>query len=228
MGADPTVPLWGLGRYKVKLEHPMHNIYGGYFNYHFTPIDTIFWGEFARWEKTPVVSSNPALIYSVIEVAPGVFAPVTMRTYEQKTTTRWAIGANKNFWMKFLSPSQVGVGFEWEHLLINGWDANIKASGPKSYDMFVFVFGPVYWMHGKLNPLVIVAYNPPWKREGGGVWLTQLQLPYTISKHMYAKLTLQTFLGDWKSESPLAAVVVGSAGAQNVGSDITMKVGFQW
>ncbi|MBA3035020.1 MAG: hypothetical protein FP814_00850, partial [Desulfobacterium sp.] len=111
--------------------HPMQDVYGGYFSYHFAPLDAVIRGEFSHYTATPIAIPRP----DVVMTASGM----ELRTFRLKPVTQWMIGFDKKYLVKWLSARDTSsFTCQWIHKKINGWDSFMEKSTLKDFDLFTF------------------------------------------------------------------------------------------
>ena len=220
-----NIPVAGFIPTRALLTHGMQHVYGGYFSYQFVPLDIIIRGEFSRYTSYPV--TLPSGAPDVVIGAGGL----ELRTYRLKPVTQWMVAIDKNVWLRFLFPhQQTNLGVQWIHQKTNSWDGILSGSPlvgkgiAKDKDFFSFQLNS-YWWSGRLNPVLFLLYSPEGDGKGGGTWMVQPSMTWTLSPHWYTKLTAQVFLGDKDSKSALSTFGFPELIKT---SEVTLKVGYQW
>ncbi len=205
---------------QVKLVHPWTRTYGGSFSWVVPPpLDIIVKGEFGRTENVPVF-----LPVSALDLRVGPSLPIedwAIRGYTLKPVNMWMLGIDKDLWARWFSSSQINAGIQWIHKQICDWEEKLEESHltKRNTDYFSLLLN-WYWFHGNINPMIFALVDTQM------VAMVQTSVHWNISKHWYAKASVQTFLGksgwtsnDIKSEF---APFVSTAG------EATAKIGFQW
>ena len=128
------------------------------------------------------------------------------------------LAVDKNILVKWLAPHQnTNFTVAWVHQKVNAWEETL--AGREDQDLFMFQMN-TYWLSGRLNPVVFVIYSPSGGGQGGGNWMAQPSLTYTISPNWYAKVAVQAFLGEKHKDGVFASLIPTS--------EVTFKVGYQW
>ena len=210
---------------RVLLKHPWTKTYGGSFNWYVPPpFDLVFKGEFGRTENVPIM-----LWVSTLDIELGPDIPVkdwTIRGYVTKPVNSFMLGIDKNLWLRWFSSSMVNFGFQYVYKQICDWEPRLELSPLSDEYSHIFTFlVNWWWWHGKINPMIFLMYDTE------NNLMVQGNIGWTISKHFYTKLSLQSFWGDsdWYpkgnntdfSKSGFAPFVTSTG-------EITAKFGFQW
>lgn len=205
---------------RVKLVHPWTRTYGGSFTWVVPPpLDLIVKGEFGRTENVPIF-----LPVSGLDLRVGPTLPIeewAIRGYTLKPVNMWMVGIDKDVWARWFASSQINVGVQWIHKQICDWEDKLEDSHitKRNTDYFSLLLN-WYWLHGNINPMVFALVDTQL------VAMVQTSVHWTISKHWYAKASVQSFFGksDWKSNATKSefAPFVSKAG------EATVKIGFQW
>jgi hypothetical protein len=192
----------------ASMTHPMQDVYGGYFSYHFSPLDVVIRGEVSQYSATPVSIPRP----DVVRGPSGI----ELHTFRLKPVTQWMLGFDKKKLVPWLSVKDTSsFTCQWLHKNINDWDRVMKGSTNRDFDLLTFS-ASWYWFRGTVNPSLAVNYIP----SGRGSFLTVPVLSWQISEHVYARTMGMIFWGDKDSKSQYAGLISTS--------ELTFKLGYEW
>ncbi len=226
------------------LNHPFVTTAGGYFSAYISPpLDIVLRGEFAYVANEPVLTDQTAggMKLNVLMpqattpalMAAGVpfYLPISIDEYRTADKYKYMIGFSKNFWARWLSPSQVQTS--WEAIFIHTQNAREDMAIQWNWGNSTFRQGaPLFqstnkdvclldvqivwfWWNGRISPILFVIYDTQ------NNWVTNIMVPWVINEHWKCEAGLLAFTGNEYSRSDYAPEI-------STGSQATFKLIFQW
>ncbi len=230
-GAFPTL---------AEMNYNKQHVYGGYFSYQLLAfgVEAIVRGEISHYTAYPI--GRPRSDYKRNYDALGNLAEIETFAYKPLTKTMLAI--DKDLRLRWLSKDLTKVSAEWIHKTINEWESYLgKPHYVPHYDGTALVTSPgktlrydrrnmreqdvfllqmmTYWWASKLNPMLVVGFNPG-KHGEGSTYMLKPSIKWYIAPNLYTDLKMQAFLGDKDACYGFADGIETS--------EVTLKLGYEW
>lgn len=227
------------------LDHNKQHVYGGYFSYQLLALgmEAVIRGEVSRYTAYPISLATPERYGNWFNHPVAGWVPLDdaagLRTYVYKPVTKTMLAIDKDLRLRWLSKDLTKVSLEWIHTTINEWENKLddvyydgtgRATGKvggvtkdrrniREQDSFLLQI-MTYWWASKLNPTLLVAYNPGHHGEGA-TFMIKPSIKWYVTPQFYTDLRLQAFLGDSQASN-------GFANGIKTASEATIRVGYEW
>ncbi|MBU4036226.1 MAG: hypothetical protein KKA35_07340, partial [Proteobacteria bacterium] len=227
---EPGMLLY-LAQGRAELTHNKQHVYGGYFSYQLLAggMEAVVRGEVSRYTAYPISLASPSVN----------FATMVGTTFVYKPVTKTMLAVDKDLRLRWLSKDLTKVSLEWIHTTINEWENRLddvyidgtgRATGKvggvtkdrrniREQDSFLLQI-MTYWWASKLNPTLLVAYNPGHHGEGA-TFMVKPSIKWYVTPQFYTDLRLQAFLGDSQASN-------GFSNGIKTASEATLRVGYEW
>jgi hypothetical protein len=196
----------------IAFVHPMQDVYGGYFSYQYVPIDVIIRGEYSHYSGMPLSGINTFNHAGT--------ANMTMDTFLIKPVDQYMLTVGKKMMVPWLSKSQCSFDFQYQHKDVANWENRMDAiSTAKHQDLFMASAMATYF-ESRLNPVLLVWYNPETGGTGNGTWLLQPFVSWQFSEHLYTKVQWTAFVGNKNAKSGYASLISTA--------ELAIRLGYEW
>ena len=193
-----------------EIVHPWKKTYGGYFNAYISPpFDLVLKGEFGYSSDIPVERK-----FQMQHI--DFSNPVRPRVYEITDQYSYMIGVDRNFWARWFSSSQVQTSFQWIRTHTKNHEEFMATNEDVDLVSAQILW---FWWNGRITPMVFCVYDTQ------GTWMTNLHIPWTITRHWKAALDI---LGFWGNEYGPSYSQSDFSPLINTSCQTMLKLIYQW